>query len=75
MTRSVLFLDATAPLRPRARPNNKRDKKMRPHSLYLRVLMGSNPDTAETATTMAVRTTPPAMTEFSRFLREGVTAA
>jgi hypothetical protein len=37
--------------------------------------MGSKPDTADTATTMAVSTTPPAMTEFSRFFREGVTAA
>ena len=71
MTRSVLFLDATAPLRPRTSQQQARQDD----HLYLRVLMGSNPDTAETATTMAVRTTPPAMTEFSRFLREGVTAA
>ena len=43
--------------------------------LHLRVLMGSKPDTAVTATTMAPSTTPPAMTELTRFFREGVTAA
>jgi len=37
--------------------------------------MGSKPDTAVTATTMAPSTTPPAMTELTRFFREGVTAA
>jgi hypothetical protein len=37
--------------------------------------MGSKPDTAETAPTMRPSTTPPAMTELSRFFREGVTAA
>jgi len=42
---------------------------------YLRVLIGSKPETADTAPAIKPRTTPPAMTELSRFFRDGVTAA
>ena len=44
-------------------------------SLYLPRVTGSNPDTAVTATMIATSTTPPAITDCTRFLSEGVTSA
>ena len=36
---------------------------------------GSKPETAVTATMIATSTTPPAMTDWTRFLSDGVTSA